>query len=82
MVKIYKSLPKNGRSPNIVFAKGGVEYIIERPYAFSRKKPFRFYFFVNLKKRKWFLLGSGLVGISVFLIPAFAKPFPVSCNPI
>ena len=26
------------------------------------------------------MLGSGLVGISVFLIPAFAKPFPVSRN--
>lgn len=27
------------------------------------------------------MLGSRLVGISVFLIPAFAKPFHVSCHP-
>ena len=60
------------------FGKSGVEsYHLEDFSTFRRKKPFRFYFFVNLKKRKWFLLGSGLVGISVFLIPAFAKPFPV-----
>ncbi|MDH1603837.1 hypothetical protein, partial [Empedobacter sp. GD03739] len=64
------------------FGKSGAEsYHLEDFSTFSRKKPFRFFFFVILKKRKWFLLGSGLVGISVYLIPAFAKPFPVSTHP-
>lgn len=31
---------------NIVFAKGGVEYIIEKPDAFSRNLLFILYFFV------------------------------------
>ena len=65
------------------FGKSGVEsYHLEDFSTFRRKKPFRFFiFFVILKKREWFLLGSGLVGVSVFLIPAFAKPFPVIGNP-
>ena len=34
-------------SANIVFAKGGVEYIIEKPYAFSRNLLFILLFFVG-----------------------------------
>jgi len=60
-------------------AKAGVKLSFRRFQHFSPQKTiFVFLFFVILKKRKWFLLGSGLVGISVFLVPAFAKPFPVS----
>ena len=62
-------------------AKAGRRVIIEKISALlAAKNHFVFLFFVILKKRKWFLLGSGLVGISVFLIPAFAKPFPVMHN--
>jgi hypothetical protein len=37
-----------------------------------------FYFFVILKKRKWFLLGKEFIESFELLSPAFAKPFPVS----
>ena len=46
----------------------------------AAKNHFVFYFFVSLKKRKWFLLGSVFIEILVCKIPAFAKPFPVKCN--
>ena len=59
-------------------AKAGVKLLFRRFQHFSPQKTiFVFLFFVILKKRKWILLGSGLVGISGFLIPAFAKPFSV-----
>ena len=44
----------------------------------AAKNHFVFYFFVSLKKRKWFLLGSVFIEILVCKIPAFAKPFPVN----
>ena len=44
------------------------------------KNHFVFYFFVILKKRKWFLLCFVFIEISGFLSPAFAKPFPVVRN--
>ena len=60
------------------FAKAGVNVpCVEDFRNFSRKNHFVFYFFVSLKKRKWFLLGSVLVELSVCKIPAFAKPFSV-----
>ena len=37
---------KKTAAANIVFAKGGVEYIIEKPDAFSRNLLFILYFFV------------------------------------
>ena len=43
---------------NIVFAKGGVEYIIQKPDAFSRKLLFVPHFFCNLVPRKSNLLRS------------------------
>ena len=41
------------------FARCGVEGNLRKFLDNTRKKPFRFYFFVNLKKRKWFLLAFG-----------------------
>ena len=43
---------------NMVFAKGGVESLIERPVAFSRKLLFVPHFFCNLVPRKSNLLRS------------------------
>ena len=42
--KIFKTL--RNTADNIVFAKGGVEQIIEKPDAFSRNLLFILYFFV------------------------------------
>ena len=47
---------------------------------FSRKNHFVFYFFVSLKKRKWFLLGKEFIESFELLSPAFAKPFSVGCH--
>ena len=64
------------------FARCGVEGNLREILESTRKKPFRFYFFVNLKKRKWFLLeGGSPLEISV----AVARPsqilFPLGTTP-
>ena len=41
------------------FARCGVEGDLREILESTRKKPFRFLFFLNLKKRKWFLLAFG-----------------------
>ncbi len=41
------------------FARCGVEGNLREIQENTRKKPFLFLFFVNLKKRKWFLLAFG-----------------------
>ena len=48
MIEIIRKNKKENKktSANIVFAKGGVEYIIEKPDAFSRNLLFILYFFV------------------------------------
>ena len=46
IVAITSSFWQKKTSHNIVFAKGGVEYIIEKPDAFSRNLLFILLFFV------------------------------------
>ena len=62
------------------FARCGVEGNLREIQENTRKKPFLFLFFVNLKKRKWFLLGKEFIESFELLSPAFAKPLPVSGN--
>ena len=62
------------------FAKAGVNVpCVEDFRNFSRKKPFRFFFFffVSLKKRNGFCLVQFLIELFGCKIPAFAKPFSV-----
>ncbi|SNV36935.1 Uncharacterised protein [Chryseobacterium taklimakanense] len=59
-------------------AKAGVKALALKIFALlAAKNHFVFYFLIILKKRKWFLLSSGLVEKFVLLISAFAKPFSV-----
>ena len=44
---------------NMGFARCGIDGNLRKFGENTRKKPFRFYFFVNLKKRKWVLLALG-----------------------
>ena len=60
------------------FARCGVEGNLREILESTRKKPFRFYFFVNLKKRKWFLLAFGSpLEISVAVARTSQSPFPL-----
>ena len=60
------------------FARCGVEGNLRNVLENTRKKPFRFYFFVNLKKRKWFLLAFGSpLEISVAVARTSQSPFPL-----
>ena len=45
-LELQKTSMNKATTDNIVFAKGGVEYIIEKPDAFSRNLLFILYFFV------------------------------------
>ena len=57
-MKLKNSMNKR-TADNMGFARCGVEGTLRKFLENTRKKPFRFYFFVNLKKRKWFLLAFG-----------------------
>ena len=59
------------------FARCGVEGNLRKFLDNTRKKPFRFYFFVNLKKRKWFLLGAVLIEILGVKAPPSQSRFPL-----
>ena len=64
---------------NMGFARCGVEGNLREILESTRKKPFRFYFFVNLKKRKWFSLAFGsLLEISVAVARTSQSPFPLA----
>ena len=61
------------------FARCGVEGNLREILESTRKKTFRFYFFVNLKKRKWFLLEIGSpLEISVAVARTSQSPFPLA----
>ena len=65
------------------FAKAGLKFpCVEDFRTFSRKKPFRFLFFLSLKNENGFCSVWFLIESFVFLSPAFAKPFPVVGNSI
>ena len=65
---------------NIVFAKGGVEYLIGLLVAFSRACFSTSHLFINLVS--WKKHSLRLVEIELFVpfSPPFANTFPVSCN--
>ena len=67
-------------SYNIVFAKGGVEGIIELPVAFSRACFFVPQFFRSLVPRKKHSLRLVEIEIFVKFSPPFANTFSVSCT--
>ena len=65
------------------FARCGVEGNLREILESTRKKPFRFYFFVNLKKRKWFLLEIGSpLEIPVAVARTSQSPFPLAAIPL
>ena len=65
---------------NIVFAKGGVEYLIELPVAFSRACFFVPQFFRSLVPRKKHSLRLVEIELFVQFSPPFANTFSVICN--
>ena len=68
-------------SPNIVFAKGGIEGIIELPVAFSRACFFVPQFFCSLVPRKKHSLLLVDIELFVQFSPPFANTFSVISNP-
>ena len=72
---------KVATSHNIVFAKGGVEVIIELPVAFSRACFFVPQFFRSLVPRKKHSLRLVEIELFVQFSPPFANTFSVICNP-
>ena len=75
---IWPITPKLPHHITSVLQKRGWSSLALKIFAIlAAKNHFVFYFFVSLKKRKWFLLGSVFIEILVCKIPAFAKPFPV-----
>ena len=79
LLHICNSLNKKALHITWVLQKRGWSSLALKIFALlAAKNHFVFYFFVSLKKRKWFLLGSVFIEILVCKIPAFAKPFPVS----
>jgi len=66
-------------SYNIVFAKGGVEGIIELPVAFSRACFFVPQYFCNLVPRKKHSLRLVEIEPFVQFSPPFANTFSVTC---
>ena len=78
LLHICNSLNKKALHITWVLQKRGWSSLALKIFALlAAKNHFVFYFFVSLKKRKWFLLGSVFIEILVCKIPAFAKPFPV-----
>ena len=71
---------KVATSHNIVFAKGGVEVIIELPVAFSRACFFVPQFFCSLVPRKKHSLRLVEIELFVQFSPPFANTFSVVCN--
>jgi len=68
-------------SYNIGFAKAGVNFsYVESLVIISRKKPFRFLFFCNFEKTKMVFAWCSYNRNFRCKSPAFAKPFPVTCN--
>ena len=65
---------------HIVFAKGGVEYLIELPVAFSRACFFVPLFFCSLVPRKKHSLRLVEIELSVKFSPPFANTFSVRAN--
>lgn len=65
---------------NIVFAKGGVEVLIELLVAFSRACFFVPQFFCSLVPRKKHSLRLFEIELPVQFSPPFANTFSVMCN--
>ena len=71
---------KKTTADNIVFAKGGVEYLIELSVAFSRACFFVPQFFCSLVPRKKHSLRLVEIELSVKFSPPFANTFSVVRN--
>ena len=79
LLHICNSLNKKALHITWVLQKRGWSSLALKIFALlAAKNHFVFYFFVILKKRKWFLLGKEFIESFELLSPAFAKPFPVS----
>ena len=63
---------------SVLQKRGWISLALKVSSLLVAKNHFVFYFFVILKKRKWFLLGKEFIESFELLSPAFAKPFPVS----
>ena len=65
---------------SVLQKRGWISLALKVSSLLVAKNHFVFYFFVILKKRKWFLLGKEFIESFELLSPAFAKPFPVMPN--